>query len=129
MRVMRAEPSRFADVTARSVGAAWRAYDLQLTTYAALLAAIGLVMAYTNSVEAGQSVLDSGTVFSRGLMWAGLAIVVFVVASLFDYHWLKTLTWPIYGINLALLLVTLAIGDGVGGSARWVSLGPFVFQF
>jgi rod shape determining protein RodA len=26
-------------------------------------------------------------------------------------------------------LVTLAIGDGVGGSARWVALGPFVFQF
>ena len=42
MRVMRAEPARFADVTARSVGAAWRAYDLQLTTYAALLGAIGL---------------------------------------------------------------------------------------
>jgi rod shape determining protein RodA len=129
MRVMRAEPSRFADVTARSIGAAWRAYDLQLTTYAALLAAIGLVMAYTNSVEAGRSVLENGTVFSRGLMWAGLAIVVFAVASLFDYHWLKTLRWPIYGANLALLIVTLAIGDGVGGSARWVSLGPFVFQF
>ena len=38
MRVMRAEPSRFTDVAARSVGALWRAYDLQLTTYAALLA-------------------------------------------------------------------------------------------
>ena len=37
MRVMRAEPRRFTDVTARSVGAVWRAYDLQLTTYAALL--------------------------------------------------------------------------------------------
>ena len=66
MRVMRAEPSRFTDATARSVGAVWRSYDLQLTTYAALLGVFGLVMAYTNSVEAGQSVMDSGTVFSRG---------------------------------------------------------------
>jgi rod shape determining protein RodA len=86
-------------------------------------------MAYTNSVEAGQSVMDSGTVFSRALMWSGLAIVAFIAATAFDYRWLKTLVWPIYGINLALLVVTLAIGDGVGGSARWVALGPFTFQF
>jgi rod shape determining protein RodA len=129
MRVMRAEPSRFTDATARSVGAVWRSYDLQLTTYAALLGVFGLVMAYTNSVEAGQSVMDSGTVFSRALMWSGLAIVAFIAATAFDYRWLKTLVWPIYGINLALLVVTLAIGDGVGGSARWVALGPFTFQF
>jgi rod shape determining protein RodA len=129
MRVMRAEPRRFTEMTARSVGAVWRAYDLQLTTYAALLAAVGLVMAYTNSVEAGQSVLANGTVFSRALMWSGLAIVVFIVATLFDYRWLKTLRWPIYLANVALLVMTLAIGDGVGGSARWVSFGPLTFQF
>ena len=129
MRVMRAEPSRFADVTARSVGAVWRAYDLQLTTYAALLGVFGLVMAYTNSVEAGQSIMDNGTVFSRALMWSGLAIVVFIAATAFDYRWLKTLVWPIYVVNLGLLVLTLAIGDGVGGSARWVSVGPLTFQF
>jgi rod shape determining protein RodA len=129
MRVMRAEPSRFTDATARSVGAVWRSYDLQLTTYAALLGVFGLVMAYTNTVEAGQSITDSGSIFSRALMWSGIAIVAFVAATAFDYRWLKTLVWPIYGINLGLLIVTLAIGDGVGGSARWVQLGPFTFQF
>ena len=81
MRVMRAEPNRFTDVTTKSVGAVWRAYDLQLTTYAVLLGAIGLVMAYTNSVEAGESVLRSGTTFTRALMWSGLAIVVFTGAT------------------------------------------------
>jgi len=129
MRVMRAEPRRFADMTSRSVGAAWRAYDLQLTTYAALLGAIGLVMAYTNSVEAGQSVLDGSAIFSRALMWSALAIVVFTIVTAFDYRWFKTLAWPIYGVNLALLILTLAIGTGVGGSARWVGIGPFTFQF
>jgi rod shape determining protein RodA len=126
---MRAEPGRFADMTAKSVGAVWRAYDLQLTTYAALLGAVGLVMAYTNSVEAGQAVLSAGTVFSRALMWSGLAIVLFIVMTAFDYRWFKTLAWPIYFVNVGLLLLTLAIGDGVGGSARWVSFGPFTFQF
>lgn len=129
MRVMRAEPGRFADVANRPVGSAWRAYDLQLTTYAALLGAIGLVMAYTNSVEAGQPVLDGATVFSRALMWSGLAIVVFIVMTAFDYRWLKTVAWPIYFVNVSLLILTLAIGDGVGGSARWVNLGPLTFQF
>jgi rod shape determining protein RodA len=129
MGVIRAEPARVTDWAAKSVGAAWRAFDLQLMTYAALLAAIGLVMAYTNSVEGGAVPLDAGTTFSRGLMWAAIAVVVFVLATVFDYRWLKTLAWPIYGLQLGLLIVTLAIGDGVGGSARWVSLGPLTFQF
>ena len=53
MGVIRAEPARISDWANKSVGAAWRAFDLQLTTYAGLLVAIGLVMAYTNSVEQG----------------------------------------------------------------------------
>src|SRR5919201_3678030 len=129
MGVMRVEPRRFTDWTARSVGAAWRAYDPQLTVYAALLAVIGLVMAYSNTVNDGARVLDTGTTFTRGLMWAGIAIVVFVTATIFDYHWLKTFRWPLYFANLGLLVLTLAIGDGVGGSARWVGFGPFQFQF
>jgi rod shape determining protein RodA len=32
-------------------------------------------------------------------------------------------------VQMGLLVMTLAIGDGVGGSSRWVSIGPFVFQF
>jgi rod shape determining protein RodA len=32
-------------------------------------------------------------------------------------------------VNVGLLLMTLAIGSGVGGSARWVELGPLTFQF
>ena len=62
-------------------------------------------------------------------MWAGIAVVIFIVATAFDYRWLKTLAWPIYGLQLGLLVLTLAIGDGVGGSARWIALGPFTFQF
>jgi len=54
---------------------------------------------------------------------------VYILITAFDYRWLKTLAWPIYFVNLGLLVVTLAIGDGVGGSARWVSFGPFTFQF
>jgi rod shape determining protein RodA len=86
-------------------------------------------MAYTNSVEQGQSVLEGGTTFVRGLMWTGIALVAFVLTTAFDYKWLKTFSWPLYVIQLALLVLTLAVGTGVGGSARWVPIGPFQFQF
>jgi rod shape determining protein RodA len=129
MRVMRAEPGRFADLTSRSVGRAGRAYDLQLTVYAALLAAFGLVMAYTNTIEAGTTILAPGSIFQRALMWTGIGMVVFILMTVFDYRWLKTLAWPIYFVNLGLLVLTLAIGSGVGGSSRWVNIGPFTFQF
>jgi rod shape determining protein RodA len=128
MGVIRTYPTRAPEWASRPVGAIWRSFDLQLTTYAGVLVAVGLVMAYTNSVESG-SALGSGTTFSRGLMWAAIAVGVFVCASAFDYRWLKTLAWPIYGVQLGLLVMTLAIGDGVGGSARWVTVGPLTFQF
>jgi rod shape determining protein RodA len=129
MGVIRAEPVGVTDWAARSVGTAWRAFDLQLATYAVLLASTGLVMAYTNSVESGTTPLEAGTTFTRGLMWAGIAVVMFLIATAFDYHWLKTLAWPVYALQLGLLVLTLAIGSGVGGSARWIALGPFTFQF
>ena len=129
MGVIRAEPARVTDWAAKSVGAAWRAFDLQLATYAGLLAAIGLVMAYTNSAENGTATLDAGTTFARGLMWAGIAVVAFLVATAFDYRWLKTLAWPTYAFQIGLLVLTLAIGTGVGGAARWINIGPLAFQF
>jgi rod shape determining protein RodA len=127
--VIRAEPARMTDWASRSIGAAWRAFDLQLAAYAALLATLGLVMAYTNSVEQGQAVLSGGTTFVRGLMWTGIALIMFILATVFDYKWLKTFAWPLYFVQLGLLVLTLAIGHGVGGSSRWISIGPFDFQF
>ena len=45
------------------------------------------------------------------LSLAGLALAVYAAATVFDYRWLRTLTWPIYVVNLALLAVTLLLGD------------------
>lgn len=129
MGVMRIEPARLQGWASRTSGAAWRSFDIQMTIYAALLASIGLAMAYSNTAESSGGVLSAGTTFSRGLVWAALAIVVFTVATVFDYKWLKTFAWPLYFANLGLLASTLVIGVGVGGSARWVSILGLQFQF
>jgi rod shape determining protein RodA len=129
MGVINAREARITDWTSRSVGAIWRAFDLQLVTYAILLTCFGLAMAYSNAVAGGDGALASGSVFLRGLLWTGIALIVFTVAAAFDYHWLKTLSWPIYALQLGLLGLTLAVGTGVGGSSRWVSVLGLQFQF
>jgi rod shape determining protein RodA len=114
---------------ATQFGAVWRSFDLQIATYAALLTCFGLAMAYSNSAAGGGDVLQPGSTFIRGLMWAGLALITFVIATAFDYHWLKTFAWPLYALQLGLLATTLLIGTGVGGSSRWVSVLGLQFQF
>jgi rod shape determining protein RodA len=121
-----ARPDRWS---AARVSVVWRAFDLQLAVYAALLLVFGLAMAYSNTVTAGTGILDGASVFLRALMWTAIALAVFLVATAFDYHWLKTFAWPLYLIQLGLLIVTLAIGGGVGGSSRWVSIFGLQFQF
>ena len=129
MGVLKAEPARAQDWAAKSVGAAWRTFDWPMAIFAVLLAGFGQAMAYSNTVAAGDGIFDPGSTFARGLVWAAFAIVAFVIATAFDYKWLRTFAWPIYFVNLGLLAVTLVIGDGVSGAARWIPLGPFQFQF
>jgi rod shape determining protein RodA len=127
--IVSARSSRPSRWTAARVSVVWRSFDLQLATYAALLLCFGLAMAYSNSTASGGGVLDGSSVFLRALMWTAIAVAVFLVATTFDYHWLKTFAWPLYLVQIGLLLVTLAIGGGVGGTSRWVSIFGLQFQF
>ena len=129
MGVLKAEPAKVQDWATRSVGAYWRAYDIQLAIYALLLAGLGLAMSYSSTVVTGVNPLDPSSNFLRGLMWTVIAVIVFITATLFDYKWLKTFAWPIYFVNLGLLALSLVIGSGVGGAARWIAIGPLQFQF
>jgi rod shape determining protein RodA len=129
MGVLKAEPARAQDWAARSIGGVWRAYDWQLTIFAVLLTGIGLAMAYSNSVAAGTGVLNPGSTLVRGLIWAAVASIACVLATAFDYKWLKTFAWPLYFVNLGLLVLSLRIGNGVSGAARWVEILGFQFQF
>ena len=125
----RTEAARVRDWGNRPVGASCPAFDLQLVTYAILLATIGLAMAYSNSVGPGASALDAGSTFTRGLLWTGLAVVAFGIVAVFDYQWLRTFAWPLYLAQIGLLVLTLAVGTGVGGVARWILIGGMAFQF
>ena len=129
MSIVSARAARPSHWTAARVSVVWRNFDLQLVTYAALLLAFGLAMAYSNTATSHIGIFDGGSVFLRALMWTMIAVAVSLVATAFDYHWLKTFAWPLYVIQLGLLVMTLAIGGGVGGTSRWVSIFGLQFQF
>lgn len=126
MGTLRVHPARLGALGATTSSGSWNHFDLQLAFYALALTVVGLLMAYTNSEG---SPLESGSVFTRGLMWLAIAIVLFTLAAALDFRWLKTLAWPIYLVNLGLLALTLVIGSGTGGVSRWVTIGGLQFQF
>ena len=126
MGTLRLQPARLTTMTSKAVSNAWAVFDFQLAFYALALTVIGVLMAYANSSDAP---LAAGSIFTRALIWLAIAIMVFTLATAIDYHWLKTLAWPVYVVNLALLVVTLAIGSGIGGTSRWVSIFGLQFQF
>ena len=126
MGTLRLEPARIGGLSSRVVTNIWSVFDVQLAIYASALVILGLLMAFTNS---DGPPLAPGSLFTRGLMWLSLAIVAFTIASAVDYHWLRTFVWPLYFLNIALLLATLVVGSGVGGVSRWVTIGPLQFQF
>jgi rod shape determining protein RodA len=114
----------FVGTVARS-----HAFDAQLAIYAGLLAAVGLTMAYSNSVETATAIGGASPIFGRAVLWTAVACVVFVAAARLDYRWLRTFAVPLYALELALLVATKVLGSGTGGAARWISVGPIAFQF
>jgi len=126
MGTLRAGAARLDLLGGRSTSGTWAHFDLQLAFYALALGVVGLLMAYTNSQGAP---LAPGSVFTRGLMWFAIAMVLFTLAAAADFRWLRTFAWPLYGLNLALLILTIAIGSGVGEVSRWISIGGLQFQF
>ncbi len=126
MGTLRLQPARLGTWTSKAVSNAWSVFDFQLAFYALALMVIGLLMAYSNSTGPP---LASGSIFTRALVWLALAIMAFTLTTAMDYRWLKTLAWPVYVLNLGLLGLTLAIGSGIGGVSRWVSIFGLQFQF
>jgi rod shape determining protein RodA len=132
MRLLNAETLRLRGWAPKSGWLAWRNYDFQLTAYAVLLTLFGLAMAYSNTVGQTHESVTLGSPFVRTIMWAVIAVVVLGLTTVFDYKWLRSIAWPLYLINIALLVLTLRIGTGTGeagSAARWVVVGGFAFQF
>lgn len=57
-----------------------------------------------------------------------LGTIAMVVISLIDYKWVMNWYWPLYGLNIVLLLAVHFFGEKVNGATRWLNLGFVQFQ-
>ena len=106
----------------------WRAFDLQLFLYVILLIGFGVVMGYS----AGFAESGTGGGLSQSvktLIWTSIGLIIFFVAASIDYHWLQTLTVPIYAIVLGLLTLTMLIGTNLFGAQMSITVAGLDFQF
>jgi len=126
MSVLKREDWKLSGWAPRTGWMSWRNYDYQLTIYAVMLTIFGLAMAYSNSVGPTHTLLTANSPFVKSMLWAVVAAVVLGLTTVLDYHWLRSFAWPMYLINIALLMITLRFGQGTGeaGTAgRWIVIG------
>ena len=67
-------------------------------------------------------------VYLKQFYWLGLGLLIVVLICVFDYRHLEYLSFPLYGGNLLLLLLVLAVGRTSMGATRWISLAGINVQ-
>jgi len=96
------------------------------------LAATGILMVYSSSaMKAYQAQDDTFGIVGPQIQWALLGLGAMVLMMRVDYRYLRLASIPAYAVALVLLVLVLVLPeDGyfrskvVGGSARWIQLGP-----
>lgn len=108
----------------------WRTASV-LVGVALALSAFGLVMLTSTSADhAMRTVGDPMFFVKRQALWLGLALLVGYAVTRIDSRMWDRLAIPMLGVSVILLVLVLipGIGARIGGSNRWLRVGPFNFQ-
>ena len=100
-------------------------YSILLAVVA--LAAIGILMVYSSSAMFAYTARDDTlAIVGPQIFWGALGLIVMLAMMRIDYRWLRLVSVPGYLITIVLLVLVFVPGLGrvVGGSARWLVLGP-----
>src|SRR5438132_2633851 len=71
---------------------------------------------------------DGLPLYVKQLIWILSGCAAFAIMLLFDYHQIARVSYTLYVIVLALLVVVLITGKTSRGAQRWIPVGPFAFQ-
>lgn len=110
------------------LGSALRRVDWIAAVAVALLALVGVVMAWLNARSYGQELLSPSSLLVRSLTWTLLAIAVYAITTLVNWRWVRTFAWPLYGANILLLIITLIYGVDSGGNNRAIAIFGLAIQ-
>jgi cell division protein FtsW len=91
------------------------------------LAAIGILMVYSSSaMRAYIERDDTLAIVGPQIFWGALGILAMLLTMRLDYRWLRLASAPAYIVAFALLVLVFVPGLNriVGGSARWLVVGP-----
>jgi rod shape determining protein RodA len=89
------------------------------------LAGMGIVNIYS----AASSFAHVGSpVYIKQLYWLGIGLLVMLPLAMIDYHRLASLSFLFYIGLIVALIAVLYWGKVVGGSRRWLTIGPMVLQ-
>jgi len=104
--------------------------DSVLAAVVVALTGFGVVMVYSASSALGAvQYRDPQFYLKRQVIYALAALAVTWMASLFDYHRLYKLTYPVLAtVGILLVLCVVGFGHSGGGAARWLTLGPIHVQ-
>jgi rod shape determining protein RodA len=100
-----------------------------ILTWVALVAT-GLLALYSTTHGPAAEYLSEGVRdnFYRQFVWVGVSAVGIGVTLLLPVRVLRTLAYPIYGVTVLLLVLSLFVGVEVHGTKAWLALGPFRLQ-
>jgi cell division protein FtsW len=102
--------------------------DYTILVVVVALAAIGILMVYSSSAMKGYLSADADTFQTVGpqIQWALLGLLAMVAMMRVDYRYLRLASIPGYVIALGLLVLVFVdqYNIVIGGSARWLRLGP-----
>ena len=102
--------------------------DYTILVVVVALAAIGILMVYSSSAMRGYLSAEADTFQTVGpqIQWALLGLLAMVAMMRVDYRYLRLVSIPGYVLALGLLVFVFVdeFNIVVGGSARWLKLGP-----
>ena len=94
-----------------------------------LLVLFGAVSIYAASYDFDHASIFSFDEFSgKQLRWIGLSFFISFVILLTDFRMYEAYAYPIYGLLILLLIVTIFVAPDIKGSRSWLVLGPMSLQ-
>lgn len=104
-----------------------RPYDLVMLSAILGLLVIGTIAVYSSTAAFGLTLGNSAHFLERQIAFVALGGVAMWLGCTIDYRRLRSWTYPLLLIALALLAVTLMMHPR-NGAKRWIPLGPMTFQ-